>query len=119
MATDSPRYRFQAAVERPLSLARPNPNGQMESRDYIVTVVAERVGLDELDVVMDFRILEVALDSALGPIHGHSLHELGMDEPLDAVKKIAEVLIPSMKPPVKLAAVSLRDEAGRGITLRL
>jgi len=91
----------------------------MECNDYIVTVIAERVGLDELDVVMDFRILEVALNSVLSPMHGRSLHELGMDEPLDVVKKIAEAISPSIQPPVKLAAVSMQDGAGRRITLRL
>jgi len=119
MSPDSTHYSFQAAVERPLSLAFLNQNGQLESRGYIVTVIVERVGLDELDVVMDFRILEAALDSALDPMRGHSLHEIGMNEPLDAVKKIAEVITPSIKPPVKLAAVSLQDGAGRRITLRL
>jgi len=112
-------HRFQAAVERPLSLVFQNPNGQWEGHDYCVTVVTERVGLDELDVVMDFRALEAVLNTILDPMRGHSLGELGMNEPLDVAKKIAETLTPSIAPPVKLAAVSLQDGTGRRITLQL
>jgi len=112
-------YRFQAAVERPLSLVFQNPNDQWEGHDYCVTVVAERIGLNELDVVMDFRILEAALNSILDPMRGHSLSELGMNEPLDVAKKIAEILAPSITPPARLAEVSLQDGTGRRITLRL
>jgi 6-pyruvoyl-tetrahydropterin synthase len=113
-----PPHRFQAAVEQPLSLAHLNPNGQMESRDYCVTVVVERVGLDELDVVMDFRILEAALNSVLGPMQGHSIQGFDVDDTFDMVKKIAEDIIPYVKLPVKLAAVSLQDGAGRRMTLQ-
>jgi len=119
MSLVSQHYCFQAAVERPLSLASLNLDGQLECRDYIVTVVAERVELDELDVVMDFRILEATLNSALSFMQGRSIHELGMDGSLDVVKKIAEDMIPSIKPPVKLAAVSMQDLVGRRITLQL
>ena len=119
MHSVSAPHRFQAAVERPLSLVFQNPNGQWEGHDYRVTVVTERIGLDEFDVVMDFRALEAALNSVLDPMRGYSLGELGMNEPLDVAKKIAETLIPSIAPPVRLAEVSLQDGTGRGITLRL
>jgi hypothetical protein len=109
---------FQAAVEAPLSLVLKTPYGAWEGRDYTVTVVAERVGLDEADGVVDFRVLEAALDKVLGPLRGRNLHEPGMDAPIDVAKRIAEAMAPSIAPPAKLAAVSLQDGAGRRVTLQ-
>ena len=110
--------RFQAAVERSLSLAFRNQEGALESRDYTVTVVAERVGLDESDVVIDFRILDATLDAVLEPMRGRTLQELGMDAPMDVTKRIAEAIAPSIAPPAALAAVSIQDGAGRRVTLK-
>jgi len=110
--------RFQAAVERSLSLASMNQEGALESRDYTVTVVAERVGLDESDVVIDFRILDATLDAVLEPMRGRTLQELGMDAPMDVTKRIAEAIAPSIAPPAALAAVSIQDGAGRRVTLK-
>jgi hypothetical protein len=113
---------FQAAVEAPLALAFKDPDGAWECRDYTVTVVAERVGLDEADVVVDFRVLEAALDKALEPLRGRRPQEIGMDAPMDAAKWIAEAVAssvaPSIAPPATLAAVSLQDSAGRRVTLQ-
>jgi 6-pyruvoyl-tetrahydropterin synthase len=119
MVSDASPYIFQAAVEQALSLVFKDRNGQWEGHDYCVAVVAERRGLNEHDVVMDFRVLEAALNSALEPMRGHSLSELGMEAPIDVAKKIAESLAPAIAPPAKLASVSLQDGTGRRITLRL
>jgi len=110
---------FQAAVERLLSLAFQNGAGQWEGHDYCVTAVAEREGLDEHGLVVDFRELEAALNAALDAMRGRALGELGLDGPMDAAKKIAEALAPTIRPPARLAEVSLQDGAGRRITLRL
>jgi hypothetical protein len=117
---------FQAAVEAPLSLAFKNPDGAWEDRDYTVTVVAERTGLDAADVVVDFRALDAALDKALEPLRGRRLHGPGMESQTDAAKWIAEAvassiatsIAPSIAPPARLAAVSLQDGAGRRLTLK-
>jgi len=110
---------FQAAVERQLSLAFQNGAGQWEGHDYCVTAVAEREGLDEHALVVDFRELEAALKSALDTMRGRALGELGLDGPMDAAKKIADALAPTIAPPARLAEVSLQDGVGRRITLRL
>jgi len=111
--------RFQAAVERRLSLAFQNGDGQWEGHDYCVTAVAERNGLDEHGLVVDFRTLEAALDSALEAIRGRSLGELGLDGPMEVAKKIASALAPTIEAPVRLAEVSLQDGEGKRITLRM
>jgi 6-pyruvoyl-tetrahydropterin synthase len=118
MVSGASPYIFQAAVEQALSLVFKDQEGRWEGHDYCVTVVAERPGLNEHDVVMDFRVLEAALNSALEPMRGHSLCELGMSEPIDVAKKIAEALAPAIAPPAKLAAVSLQDGTGRRVTLQ-
>ena len=112
-------HRFQAAVEQSLSLAFQDKDGRWEGHDYRVTVVTERLGLNEHDVVMDFRVLEAALRSVLEPLRGCSLGELGMKGPLDVAKMIAEALAPTIVPPVKLVAVYLQDGTGRRLTLQL
>jgi len=114
-----PPPRFQAAVERRLSLAFQNEAGHWEGHDYCVTAVAERDGLDEHGLVVDFRGLEAALNSALETIRGRSLGELGMDGPMDVAKKIASTLAPTIEAPARLAEVSLQDGEGRRITLRV
>jgi len=109
---------FQAAVELPLSLVFRANDGQWEGHDYCVTVVVERHGLDENDVVMDFRALEYELKNILDPMRGHSLGELGMNEPLDVARMIVNKINPVIKLPVKLASVSLQDGTGRRITIK-
>ena len=118
MRSTSLPYCFQAAVELPLSLAVQNSDGKLECRDYCVTVVAERPGLSELDVVLDFRALDAALAAVLLPMDGKPLNELGINGLADAVKIIAVAIAPALAEPVKLAAVSIRDGAGRQITLK-
>jgi hypothetical protein len=110
---------FQAAVEAPLSHM---------GRDYTVTVVAERAGLDEADVVIDFRVLEAALDKTikvietLAPLRGRGIQELGTDAAMDAARLVAEAIAlsvaPSVPPPAALASVSLQDGAGRRVTVK-
>jgi hypothetical protein len=110
---------FQAAVEKQLSLAFQNGAGQWEGHDYCVTAVAEREGLDEHGLVVDFRELEAALNTVLDAMRGCALGELGLDGPMDAAKKIANALSTTIAPPARLAEVSLQDGVGRRITLRL
>jgi 6-pyruvoyl-tetrahydropterin synthase len=119
MVPDASPYIFQAAVEQTLSIVFQDREGRWEGHDYRVTVVTERLGLNEHDVVMDFRDLDAALNAALDPMRGHSLAELGMGAPIDVAKKIAETLAPAIPQPVKLASVSLQDGTGRSITLQL
>jgi len=114
-----PPFIFQAAVERQLSLAFQNGAGHWEGHDYCVTAVAEREGLDGHGLVVDFRELEAALNSVLDAMRGHALGELGLDGPIDAAKKIADALAPTIESPARLAEVSLQDGAGRKVTLRL
>jgi hypothetical protein len=108
---------FLAAVERTLSLAFRNQDGAWEGHDDTVTVVAERDGLNDADVVVDFRTLEADLDRALALMRGPSAQEPDLDGPLDAAKRIAEAIAPSIAPPARLAYVSLQDGAGRRVTL--
>lgn len=84
-----------------------------------MTAVAEREGLDGHGLVVDFRELEAALNSVLDAMRGHALGELGLDGPIDAAKKIADALAPTIESPARLAEVSLQDGAGRKVTLRL
>ena len=93
-------------------------NGSWEGHDYCVTVVVERYGLNELDVVMDFRDLETELIKILDPMRGHTLNELEMSEPLDIAKRIAQHIIPKLPHPVVLESISLQDGNGRRITLQ-
>jgi len=100
---------FQAAVELPLLLAFQDQSGHTNEREYLITAVAERVGLNELDVVIDFRILEAALIDAIEPMRGRSPQDLGMNGYGDLAEKIAQSLAPVIKAPVRLAAVSIQD----------
>jgi len=102
---------FQAAVEQQLSLGFLNQNGQWLKLDYLVTAVVERVGLDEFDVVMDFRVLETVLNDAIEPMRGECLQDLGLNGLNDLAKKIAKVIAPAIKPPVRLASVIIQDDA--------
>ena len=119
MSTAPSPYIFQAAVELPLSLALNAQGDSTGSMDYKVTVAVERLGLDEMDVVMDFRVLETSLSTVLEPMHGHSLQDLGLKDLADAAKSIAESIAPSIPGPVRLASVSIENEAGRQMTLQL
>ena len=118
--TDTPtRHRFQAAVETRLCAAGDG--------GYRVTAVTERSGLSKHDVVMDFRVLEAELARALAPFEGKSPREMaGMTEsepgspdwPTGVAKAVAGALAPSLRPPVKLAAVTLADSSGRVFSFR-
>ncbi|MCL1908718.1 MAG: 6-carboxytetrahydropterin synthase [Holophagaceae bacterium] len=119
MPAQSSPYMFQAAVELPLSLVFKATEGCWEGHDYCVAVVVERCGLDENDVVMDFRVLESELKNIIGPLRGRLLSELGMEGPIDVAKKIAHEIGPSIRPPARLASVSLQDGTGRRVALKL
>lgn len=108
---------FQAAVERPLSVVFRTPDGAWEGHDYRVEVVTERQGLDALDVVMDFRELEAALDAWLAPLHGRLLSESGFQGPVELARRLLEELAPKVPPPARIAEVALID--GRGCRLSI
>lgn len=106
---------FQAAVARPLSVVFCTPEGTWEGHDYQVEVVTERQGLDAMEVVMDFRVLEAALDRWLAPLSGKLLSEAGLDGPLHLAQRLLEELAPKVPPPARLVEVALID--GRGCRL--
>jgi len=110
--------RFQAAVERPLSVVFRSADGRWEGHDYRVEVLTERQGLDAFDVVMDFRDLEAALDALLAPLEGRLLSDLGLAGPLDLARKILVELSPKVPAPALLASVALTDGQGRRLALR-
>jgi hypothetical protein len=118
MPTDAHAYRFQAAVELPLSLAFQNSDGTVAERSFRVAVVAERVGLNEHEVVMDFRLLESALAASLESFNGHVLQDHGLAGLVAVAKMISEAMVPFIKPPARLACVSLTDGDGRKISLQ-
>jgi len=106
---------FQAAVERPLSVVFRTPEGAWEGHDYRVEVVTARQGLDAVDVVMDFRDLEAALDAWLAPLHGRLLSEAGLQGPVDLAQRLLEDLAPKVPAPARILEVALID--GRGYRL--
>lgn len=114
----TPSLRFQAAVERALSVVFQRSEGRWEGHDYRVEVLTERLGLDAFDVVMDFRDLEAALDALLAPLEGRLLSEMGLEGPQDLAQKILSELAPKVPPPARLASVSLTDGQGRRLLLR-
>jgi 6-pyruvoyl-tetrahydropterin synthase len=115
----SPQLRFEAAVQRPLSVVYQSPSGGWEGHDFTVEVVAARLGLDGFDVVVDFRDLEAALDALLAPLQGRLLADLGLKDPLDLASRLAQQLAPTVPAPARLAEVALTDGRGRRLALRL
>ena len=115
-ASDS--FSFEAAVERPLSVVFRRADGAWEGHDYLVEVVAGRPGLDAMDVVVDFRDLEAALDGLLAPLQGRLLSDLGLDGPLALAEKLARDLAPTLPTPARLVSISLVDGRGRRLALR-
>lgn len=116
---DSTRpLRFQAAVERPLSVVFRASDGRWEGHDYRVEVITERLGLDAFDVVMDFRDLESALDALLEPLRDRLLSDLGLAGPRDLADRLLTELAPRVPAGVHLASIALTDGRGRRFTLR-
>ena len=113
-----PSLHFEAAVERPLSVVFQTGDGRWEGHDYRVEVVAERLGLDGFDVVVDFRALEAALDSLLEPLRGRRLSDLGLKDPLDLARMLAGALARQVPPPARLAEIALTDGQGRRLAFR-
>ena len=111
--------RFEAAVQRQLSVVYRSAGGAWEGHDFTVEVIAARVGLDGFDVVVDFRDLEAALDALLAPLQGRLLGDLGMAGPLDLARRLAEGLAPRVPAPARLTEVALTDGRGRWMTLCL
>lgn len=118
MSTGTGKYRFLAAVERPLSVAFRRADGGWEGHDYRVEIVVARDGLDGFDVVMDFRELEAQLDRILAPMRSRLLSELGLDGPQQLAGTLAGAIAPSIPSPARLAEVALTDGGGRRLAWR-
>ena len=110
--------RFEAAVERPLSVVYRTGDGRWEGHDYRVEVIAARQGLDGFDVVVDFRDLEAALDALLEPLRGRLLSEMGLQGPMDLARMLAAELGLKVPPPARLVEVALTDGQGRRLAYR-
>jgi 6-pyruvoyl-tetrahydropterin synthase len=119
MEQPAPSLRFEAAVQRQLSVVYRSAAGGWEGHDYTVEVIAARQGLDGFDVVVDFRDLEAALDALLAPLQGQLLADLGLRDPLDLARRLADELGPKVPAPARLAEVALTDGRGRRLALRL
>ena len=115
--TDPSPLEFEAAVTRPLSVVF-QAGGRWEGHDYIVEVVTMRQGLDDFDVVVDFRDLEAALDRSLAPLQGRLLSDLGLDGPLALAQRLLAELAPFVPVPASLKEVVLTDGTGRRMAIR-
>jgi len=111
-------FRFEAAVQRQLSVVYRSAEGGWEGHDFTVEVIAARQGLDGYDVVVDFRALEAALDALLAPLQGRLLADLGLRGPLDLARRLALELAPQVPEPARLTEVALTDGRGRRLALR-
>jgi len=118
MTHPSDHLRFEAAVERPLSVVFKAADGRWEGHDYKVEVITGRHGLDGFDVVMDFRDLEAVLDALLAPMQGRLLSELGLAGPAELARRIAEELKPKVPAPARILEVALTDGRGRRLAVR-
>jgi hypothetical protein len=118
MASPPSSLTFLAAVERPVSVVFRAAGGTWEGHDYRVEVIAERIGLDGYDVVVDFRDLEAALDAWLAPLNGRTLEEAGIAGPIEMVQKLLDDLAAKVPAPARLAQVSLIDGRGRCISVK-
>lgn len=119
MDRQSDAFAFEAAVERQLSVVFQRADGSWEGHDYLVEVITGRQGLDAMDVVVDFRDLEAALDALLAPLQGKLLSNLGLDGPLALARKLAAELALSVVAPAKLVEVALTDGRGRRLAVKV
>jgi len=103
--------RFEAAVQRHLSVVYRSAGGGWEGHDFLVEVITARQGLDGFEVVVDFRELE--------PIQGRLLGDLGRAGPLELAQRLAAELAPKVPAPSRLTEVACTDGRGRRLALRL
>ena len=118
MEQSAPSLRFEAAVQRQLSVVYRSAGGGWEGHDFTVEVIAARQGLDGFDVVVDFRELEAALDRSLAPLQGRLLADLGLDGPLALAQRLLAELAPFVPAPARLKEVALTDGRGRRMAVR-
>ncbi|MEY3314856.1 MAG: 6-pyruvoyl tetrahydropterin synthase [Acidobacteriota bacterium] len=119
MKETSNKYKFEAAVQRPLNIVFRHPNGAWEGHDYLIEVVTGRQGLDSFDVVMDFRELETHLDALLDPFRGKLLSELGINDPIELAKHIADGLEKHIPPPAQIKEINLIDGHQQRLSYRV
>ncbi len=112
-----PSLHFEAAVTRPLSVVF-KTGDRWEGHDYMVEVVTARQGLDDFDVVVDFRDLEAALDRSLTPLQGRLLSDLDLEGPLALAQRLLAELSPFVPAPARLKEVTLTDGTGRRLAVR-
>lgn len=119
MKETSNKYKFEAAVQRPLSIVFRHPNGAWEGHDYLIEVVTERQGLDSFDVVMDFRELESHLDALLDPFRGKLLSDSGINDPIELAQHLARELEKQVPPPAQIKEINLIDGHQQRLTYRV
>ncbi len=119
MKETSDKYKFEAAVQRPLSIVFRHPNGAWEGHDYLIEVVTERQGLDSFDVVMDFRELESHLDALLDPFRGKLLSDSGINDPIELAQHLARELEKQVPHPAQIKEINLIDGHQQRLTYRV
>lgn len=119
MKETSDKYKFEAAVQRPLSIVFRHPNGAWEGHDYLIEVVTERQGLDSFDVVMDFRELESHLDALLDPFRGKLLSDSGIKDPIELAQHLARELEKQVPHPAQIKEINLIDGHQQRLTYRV
>jgi len=104
---------FEAAVQRKLLLKE-----YINGKSIMVEVVAVSKSLDEYDVVVDFRELELALDEQLLLLCGALSYDSDVKEVLAVALKLAENMASKVPVFAKIAEVSFVYDCGRRVSLR-
>jgi len=125
---------FEISIQRTFSAAHALrlPDGSYEpthGHDWRVTVVVASEKLDDIDTVMDFHILEPALDAIIGPWHHHHLNEVAPFADADGhlainpsaervVWHIGQTITPALPEGVTLVSVTVTEAPGCAATYR-
>jgi hypothetical protein len=109
---------FEAAVKRQLVLARGVADEYFgEVRKMTVEVVVASEKLDQYDVVVDFRDLEMALDEQLKPMHDSLSNDVGVGDILKVASKLANKLSFIVPKSSKVKEINFIDNNGRRVSL--